>query len=171
MLPLDPDFIASPALQFACARRYRVVDWVAPSFLRLIRCPLESITLDEATDIGMEWFLILHHTMVDIEMFRRNTAYSPPAHVDSFRCSNPFDQCRKAWELGWWICYGKQLLHPDVPKSCEEAMIEMERTFIRGMCVDCKRRTLDSVAHTNMFGMVDELVGGAIVRLRCLASI
>lgn len=161
-LPLHPDFMASPTLQFACSRKYSVPEWVGPSFRRLLGEPLEDITLAQATDIGMEWFLKLHHTMAEIDMFRLNTAYSAPEHVDSFSCTNPFEQCKRAWELAWWLCYGKHLLHPDEPKSCEGALREMETGFIRGMCADCKTRTIQSARATNMFGSVETLVIEAI---------
>lgn len=168
MLPAHPEFMASPALQLACAHKYNVREWVALPFRALLRAPMDSITLDQAMDMGMEWYHLLNKTASEIDVFLRYTAYNAPEVPNSWRCLYPYDQCRKAWEMGWWICYAKPLLHPDQAASCEAAIEEVENGHIRGMCIDCKRRTVQATKDAEMSGEVEAKIVKAITILENL---
>lgn len=172
MLPTIPEFVASPALQLACARKYNVRNWISSPFRELImQAPMDSITLDQAMEIGLEWYHLINKTASEIDVFLRYTAYNAPEIPNSWRCVNPYDQCRKAWEMGWWICYAKPLLHPDQPVSCEMAITEVENGHIRGMCIDCKRKTVEATWNANMSGEVELMITRAITILESLVLV
>ena len=72
----------SPVLRLELARAYRIDTWIDPGFRELVNFPIATITLDDASRIGMITFFHLVLTKSKIEELWKGMAYNcPPVEV------------------------------------------------------------------------------------------
>lgn len=140
----------SPVLCLELARAYRIDTWIDPGFRELVKFPIVTITLDDASRVGMITFFHLVLTKSKIEELQKGMAYNCPPVIHSSDCQNA-TECELAWSNEWWDGLAPCLLHPDTVYSGREVLASLERLSIADVGDGCHEETLKSLRLKGVF--------------------
>ncbi|KAJ7711472.1 hypothetical protein B0H16DRAFT_1900603 [Mycena metata] len=145
-----------PALQFELARLYRVDNWIAPAFRRLMELPITSLNLNHIHQIGQAGYFYLVQTKAHIEAHRKQ--FGAPLI------------CQVAWAVEWNSSVPRLVHHPEVPVSLVDLMNSLKETEIERLCEGCRRRTVTWIWGTGYVTKEDVFINEAVAALMILQT-
>ncbi|KAJ7747493.1 hypothetical protein B0H16DRAFT_1888720 [Mycena metata] len=145
-----------PALQFELARLYRVDNWIAPAFRRLMELPITSLNLNHIHQIGQAGYFYLVQTKAHIEAHRKQ--FGAPLI------------CQVAWAVEWNSSVPRLVHHSEVPVSLVDLMNSLKETEIERLCEGCRRRTVTWIWGTGYVTKEDVFINEAVAALMILQT-
>ncbi|KAJ7175539.1 hypothetical protein C8R46DRAFT_891061 [Mycena filopes] len=158
-----------PALQFELGRLYRIDEWIAPAFRRLMELPITSLTIEHMQQIGTVGYFYLVQTKAEVEAHRKMFAFNTPKAINDPQCRTVV-KCQISWAVEWGQSVQRLIHHPDAPLSLIDLMKLLKETEIDNLCEGCRKRTVTWVWGTGLVTKEDNFIEVAAEALTALQT-